>query len=158
MALCTMRSLDTTIYYDSWNNIPSCDDLTVGKVAVSPIEGGQKNIWWFEACFGHFLACRGPQQPPRGPQWFQMDDLAFHEKSGYNNLLWDDVTVGKLGVSSMEGGQKNIWWFETCFGRFLAERGPQWPPQGPKWMNLCSMRSRNTKLYYGMIYVWENWV
>ena len=50
-----------------------------------------------------------PNSPPRGPQWFQMVDLAFHEKSRYNNLLWDNLTVGKLGVSAMEGGQKNIW-------------------------------------------------
>ena len=35
-----------------------------------------------------------------------MDDLAIHEKPRYNNLLWDNLTVEKLGVSPMEGGKK----------------------------------------------------
>ena len=43
---------------------------------------------------------------PKGPQWRQMNE--FYEKLRYNILLWDDLTMGKLGVSPMEGGQRNI--------------------------------------------------
>ena len=43
-----------------------------------------------------------------GPSWLLMDNLVFHEKSRYNILLWDDLTVGKLGDSCMKGGQRNI--------------------------------------------------
>ena len=103
------------------------DNLTVGKLGVSPMEGGQRNIWWFETCFGRFLSRRGPIGPSQDPQWFQMDDLVFYEKSRYKILLWDDVTVGKLGVSPMEADKMNIGFFEACFGCFLAWRGPQ-PP------------------------------
>ena len=76
------------------------------------------------------------------------------------DFLWDDLTVGKLGVSCMEGEKWNIWQFETCFGRFFllegVHRGPPRVLKGPKWTSWCSMRSRDTKLYYGMIYLWEN--
>ena len=47
--------------------------------------------------------------PPQGPQWFQMDDLVFHEKSRSSILRRDDLTVGKLGVSPMEADKRNIW-------------------------------------------------
>ena len=50
----------------------------------------------------------------------------------------------------MEGRQRNIWWLGARFGRFLAQMGPQRPPQGPQQSHmdaLCSMRSRDTKLH-----------
>ena len=43
----------------------------------------------------HFLTPRGP---PRAATESQMGNLVFHEKLGYNILLWDHLTVGKLGV------------------------------------------------------------
>ena len=89
-----------------YNNLP-WDDLTVGKLGVSPMEGGQKISGDLRSLVIFWLV-GAPNGPPHGPQWFQMDDLAFHEKSRYNDLLWDDLTVGKLGVCCMEGGQRNI--------------------------------------------------
>ena len=49
-----------------------------------------------------------PKGPLQGPQQSQVDDLVFHEKSRYNILLWDDLTVGKLGDGCMKGAQRNI--------------------------------------------------
>ena len=49
-----------------------------------------------------------PNSHPQGPKWSQMDDLMFHEKSRYKIVLWDDLCMGKLGVSPMEGRQRNI--------------------------------------------------
>ena len=48
-----------------------------------------------------------PRGPPQGPQRSQMDKLVFHEKSRYKIVLWDDLPMGKLGVSPMEGKQRN---------------------------------------------------
>ena len=96
-----------------------------GKLGVSPMEGVQRNIWWFKACFGHFLTQRAPPQPPRvpdSPKWTTQCFMRSRDIKFYSGK-----TVGKLGVSYMEGRQRNIW-FEACFGRFLARRGPQRPP------------------------------
>ena len=93
------------------------------------MEDSQRNIWWFRACFGPFLTQRGPHAPPPGSPTVPYD-LVFHEMSRYNILLWHTLTVGKLGVSCMEGRQRNIWWFGACFGRFLAWRDPKRPPPG----------------------------
>ena len=56
-----------------------------------------------------FYLGEAPKGHPQVPQWFQMDDLVFYEKSRYNILLWDNLTVGKLGVSPMEADKRNIW-------------------------------------------------
>ena len=52
-------------------------------------------------------APRAPQGLHQSSQWFQMDKIMFHEKSGYNILLWD-LTMGKLGVCPMEGRPRNM--------------------------------------------------
>ena len=50
----------------------------------------------------------GPPTSPQGPQMSQMGDLVFYEKSRYKIVLWDDLTMRKLGVIPMEGGKRNI--------------------------------------------------
>ena len=66
-----------------------------GKLGVSPMEAGQGNIWWFKACFVHFLSHRSPPRPHQSPQKSQMDDLVFHEKSRKKIALWDYSTMGQ---------------------------------------------------------------
>ena len=39
-----------------------------------------------------------------------------------------------------------------------APKSPCGVPNSPKWTTLCSMQSRDTQLFYGMIQLWENWV
>ena len=81
-----MRSRDTTFYYGMiW---------LLKKLGVSFMKGGQKIIWWFEACFGRFLAQRGHQRPIPGSPGSQMNNLVFHEKLRHKIALWDDSTMG----------------------------------------------------------------
>ena len=42
---------------------------------------------------------------PEDPQWWQMDKHLFHEQFRYKILLWDDLAMGKLGFSPMEGAR-----------------------------------------------------
>ena len=73
-----------------------------------------------------------PNGPPQGPQWSQMDDLVFHEKSRYKIALWDKSTMGNWvlvawkadkGISNDLGLVLVVFWFEgTPNG---LPRGPQ---------------------------------
>ena len=62
----------------------------MGKLVVIPMEGGS------------FSSSGGTPRAPQGPQWFQIDNLVFHERSIYNILICDNLTMGKLGVSPMD--------------------------------------------------------
>ena len=48
------------------------DYFTMGELGVSLTKGDQRNIWWFDAYFGHFQALKGPLRAPEGPWGFSM--------------------------------------------------------------------------------------
>ena len=50
----------------------------------------------------------GLKGSPKAPTGSSKVELVFHEKTRYKIILWDDLPMGKLGVSSMEGEQRNI--------------------------------------------------
>ena len=73
--------------------------------------------------------------PPQETQWSQMDDLVFHEKSGYKIVLWDKSTgnwefvawkAGK-GISDDLGHVLVVFWLEW------APNGPPRVPNGHTW-------------------------
>ena len=115
----------------SMDNLVCHRKFTMGKLGVSQTKHDQINIGWFDAYFSRFQALKGPQMAPQGPQWFPMDNLVCHEKSRWIIFLWDDLTMRKLGFTCMNGGQRNIWWFVACFGRFQTLRAPQAPWRFP---------------------------
>ena len=96
--------------------------------------------------FWPFSGSEGSPRVPEGPQWFPMDILGCHEKSRWIILLWDYLTMGELGVSLTKGDQRNIWWFDAYFGRFLALKGPPRAPEGSQWFPMdnlvCHEKSR----------------
>ena len=68
----------------------------MGELGVSRTKGDQRNIWWFDAYFGRFLALKGPPRAPEGSQWFPMDNLVCHEKP-----RWIILTVGKKNLDGL---------------------------------------------------------
>ena len=103
----------------------------------------------FEAYFSCFQALR-PPMGLQGPQWFQIDNLVFHERLKYNILLCDNSNMGKLGVSPMEGGCRNIWWFEAGLNCFLAQRGNKSPSRAAPEFPIVPNGQNNVS--------WEVWV
>ena len=57
---------------------------------------------------GHVLVIFWLEGAPRALGVSQLDDLVFLEKSRIKIVLWDGLTMGKFGVSPMEGGQRDI--------------------------------------------------
>ena len=86
----------------------------------------------------------------QGPQRFQIDNLVFHERLKYNILLCDNSNMGKLGVSPMEGGCRNIWWFEAGLNCFLAWRGTKSPSRAAPEFPMVPNGQPNVS--------WEVWV
>ena len=79
--------------------------------------------------FGPFSSSDRPPRGHKGPQWFTIDNLECHKNLGQNLLLWEDFTMGKLGVTHMED-EKNIC-FEIWFSRFLFLKVVPLVPKGP---------------------------
>ena len=57
--------MDNLVCHEKSKNFLQWDDFTMGKLGLTCMKGEQRHIQWFEACFGHFQALRGP---PKGPQ------------------------------------------------------------------------------------------
>ena len=107
--------------------------------------------------FCPFSSSEGPSRVLEGPQWFTIDNLACHKNLGQNLLLWEDLTMGKLGVTHMEE-EKNIW-FETCFSCFWFLNGVPRVPKAPlcsQFRDLVCHKYSNEIFHYERISLWEN--
>ena len=68
----------------------------------------EAEAWLEYMVWGMFWSFSGLRGPPRALVGSQLDNLVFLEKSRIKIVLWDGLTMGKLGVSPMEGGQRDI--------------------------------------------------
>ena len=68
----------------------------------------EAEAWLEYMVWGMFWSFSGLRGFPRALVGSQLDDLVFLEKSRIKIVLWDGLTMGKLGVSPMEGGQRDI--------------------------------------------------
>ena len=68
----------------------------------------EAEAWLEYMVWGMFWSFSGLRGPPRALVGSQLDNLVFLEKSRIKIVLWDGLTMGKFGVSPMEGGQRDI--------------------------------------------------
>ena len=91
------------------------------------MEADKRNIWWFEACFGHFLAWRGPQRPyPMVPNWRPSVPWEFE----IHNCTMGWVNYGKTGCWSHGRQTKQYLMIWSMFRLFYGSEGPPRAPAG----------------------------
>ena len=68
----------------------------------------EAEAWLEYMVWGMFWSFSGLRGPPRALVGSQLDDLVFLEKSRIKIVLWGGLTMGKWGISPMEGGKRDI--------------------------------------------------